>query len=82
MKSTPKLGKYFFLKERNYNFFETHIVNQKKIFINNFITLTIENQRNYDVIRNEIIYESTKTNYSYNFSRKNIILTQFFLKIK
>ena len=32
----------------------------KKYFINNFTTLTIENQRNYDVIRNEIIYYTLK----------------------
>ena len=35
LKSTPKLGKYFFLQEINYNFFETCILNKNKYFINN-----------------------------------------------
>ena len=48
LKSTLKLEKYFFLQEINYKFFETCILNKNKYFINNFTTLIIKNQRNYD----------------------------------
>ena len=42
LKSTPKLEKYFFLKNINYKFCETCILNKQKYSINNFTTLGCE----------------------------------------